>query len=251
MAPWHGISTASSPSPGRARCCTNRRRAASPATTPFFPLGYGLRYADNGNLPPLPEAPGADIESSQAGIFFQRGKISPPWLLAFADDRGNVQPIGTLPANIAGGRVRVSRVDLDAQEDSLRFQWLTPATDSSMSGVQLDSREAFDFGREANGDIMLVLTVRVGTQPSGPVDLAMACGQSCRGAVRFDPLLRNVPVGGTRRVGVFLKCFEKAGATDMKSIRTGLSLRTAGTLDVTVQRVALGTVADERIACYN
>ncbi len=37
----------------------------------------------------------------------------------------------------------------------------------------------------------------------------------------------------------------------MKQIRTGLSLRTAGTLDLSVQRVALGTEADERIACYN
>ncbi len=166
-----------------------------PGYNPLFPLGYGLRYADSGNLPPLPEAPGADIESSQAGIFFQRGKISPPWLLSYSDERIGTQPLSSVPSTVADGRIRVSRVDLEAQEDSLRLQWLTPSPDGGMTGVQLDSREAFDFGREANGDILLILTVRVGAQPTAPVDLAMACGSTCRGSVRFDPLLKNVPAG--------------------------------------------------------
>ncbi len=155
-------------------------RFGQPGYNPLFPLGYGLRYAENGSLPPLPEAPGADIESSQAGIFFQRGKISPPWMLSYSDENGGAQPVSTVPSTVANGRVRASRVDLDAQEDSLRLQWLTAAADGGMSGVQLDSREAFDFGREANGDIMLILTVKVGAQATAPVDLAMACGPSCR-----------------------------------------------------------------------
>jgi hypothetical protein len=37
----------------------------------------------------------------------------------------------------------------------------------------------------------------------------------------------------------------------MKQIRTALSLRTAGSLDVVVQRVALGTEADQKLTCPN
>jgi hypothetical protein len=35
----------------------------------------------------------------------------------------------------------------------------------------------------------------------------------------------------------------------MKQVRTALSLRTAGALDIVVQRVALGTEADQKLAC--
>jgi beta-glucosidase len=53
-----------------------------------------------------------------------------------------------------------------------------------------------------------------------------------------------------QRIAVPLKCFGQSGA-DMKQIRTALSLRTAGALDVVIQRVALGTEADQKVACTN
>ena len=56
------------------------------------------------------------------------------------------------------------------------------------------------------------------------------------------------PTLGWRRVAVPLKCFGQSGA-DMKQIRTALSLRTAGTLDLAIQRVALGTETDQKVAC--
>jgi beta-glucosidase len=202
------------------------QKSGQPGYNPLFPLGYGLHYGSNGNVPPLSEAPGADIDSSQAGIFFSSGKLSPPWTLASTDG------------------VRVSRVDGKAQEDSIRMQWSgqTPAS------VRFDSREAFDFTRETNGDVMLVLTLRVAQRPTARVDLGMACGQACSGSVQLDPAIAEAPANEWRNVAIPLKCFGQSGA-DMKQIRTALSLRTAGSLDITLQRVALGTEADHRVAC--
>ena len=222
------------------------QKFGQPGYNPLFPLGYGLHYGQNGNVPPLSEAPGADINSSQAGIFFTGGKLSPPWMLSYSDERGGAQPISVVPSAVAGDRVRVSRVDGKAQEDSLRFQW----TGQGMAGVELDSREAFDFTRETNGDVMLVVTMRVTQRPTSRVDLAMACGPGCSGAVQLDPMMSQAPAGEWRRVAVPLKCFGQSGA-DMKQIRTALSLRTAGALDIAVQRVALGTEADQKVACTN
>jgi beta-glucosidase len=204
------------------------QKIGQPGYDPLFPLGYGLHYGQNGNVPPLSEAPGADIDSSQAGIFFNSGKLSPPWVLSHSDG------------------VRVSRVDGKAQEDSYRFQW----TGQGTAGVQLDSREAFDFTRETNGDVMLVLTMRVAQRPTSRVDLAMACGPGCMGSVQLDRAIAQSPASEWQRVAVPLKCFGQSGA-DMKQIRTALSLRTAGSLDITVQRVALGTEADQKVACPN
>lgn len=211
---------------------------------PLFPLGYGLHYGQNGNVPPLSEAPGADIESSQAGIFFTGGKVSPPWMLSYSDERCRAQPVSTVPSTVAGGRVRVSRVDGKAQEDSLRFQW----TGQGMAAVELDSREAFDFTRETNGDVMLVLTMRVAQRPTSRVDVAMACGPGCSGSVQLDQAIARAPASEWQRIAVPLKCFGQSGA-DMKQIRTALSLRTAGSLDIVVQRVAFGTEADRKISC--
>ncbi len=202
------------------------QKVGQPGYNPLFPLGYGLHYGQNGNVPPLSEAPGADIASSQAGIFFNNGKVSPPWTLASSDG------------------VRVSRIDGKAQEDSLRFQW----NGRGVADVRFDSREAFDLTRETNGDVMLVLTMRVAQRPSSRVDLAMACGPRCSGSVQLDQALAQSPPKEWQRVAVPLKCFAQSGA-DMKQIRTALSLRTAGSLDLAVQRVALGTEADRKVPC--
>lgn len=140
--------------------------------------------------------------------------------------------------------MRVSRVDGKAQEDSLRFQW----TGQGMAAVELDSREAFDFTRETNGDVMLVLTMRVAQRPTSRVDVAMACGPGCSGSVQLDQAIARAPASEWQRIAVPLKCFGQSGA-DMKQIRTALSLRTAGSLDIVVQRVAFGTEADRKISC--
>jgi beta-glucosidase len=221
-------------------------KSGQPGYNPLFPLGHGLRYADSGNLGALPEDPGADITSGQTGTFFAGGKLNPPWMLAYSDERGGTQPIATVPSTVANGRLRVSRIDRDAQEDSLRMQWLG----QGMAGVVLDSRETFDFTREANGDVALVLTLRVSQSPSARVDLGMACGEGCAGSVRLDQALAQVPTGNWRRIAVPLKCFSQSGA-DMSRIRTALALRTEGTLDIAIQRIALDTAADTRLTCPN
>jgi beta-glucosidase len=223
-------------------------KSGKPGYNPLFPLGYGLRYTDNGNLPPLSEEPGADINSSQAGIFFATGTLAPPWMLSWSGENGGTQPLSTVPSTVAGGRVRVSRIDRDAQEDSLRFQWLGQKVGQAAAGVQLDSREPFDFSRETNGDVMLVLTLRVNQAPTAPVDLAMACGERCAGTVPIGPTLSRVPASSWQRLGVPLKCFGASGA-DMKQIRTAFSLRTSGTLDIAIHRAALATEADQKVAC--
>jgi beta-glucosidase len=219
-------------------------KSGQPGYNPLFPLGYGRRYADQGNLAMLSEDPGAVSTSNQSGEFYSGGKLASPWMLAYTDEKGGVQPISTVPSTVAGGRVHVARVDRDAQEDSLQFQWMG----NGLAGVEFDSREAFDFTRETNGDVLLVLSMRVQKAPTQQVDLAMTCGPQCGGTVRVDSALAQMPPGAWKRLAIPLKCFSKTGA-DMSRITTGLSLRTAGTLDVAISRVALGTESDQRVSC--
>jgi beta-glucosidase len=127
----------------------------------------------------------------------------------------------------------------------LRFEWLG----KGLAGVELDSRQPFDFSRETNGDVSLVLDMRVNKPPTAEVDVGMACGEpGCVGSVRVDSALARVPAGSWQRVAIPLKCFAKSGA-DMARITTGVSMRTAGALDVAISRVALGTESDQVVAC--
>lgn len=211
---------------------------------PLFPLGYGLRYGQKGDLPALPEDSGA-ASGDQNGVLFSNGKLGSSWRLSYTDEHGGVQPIGLVPSTVAAGRVRVTRIDRATQEDTLRFEWLG----HGLAGVELDSRQPFDFSRETNGDVALVLDMRVNKAPTAQVDVAMACSEPrCAGSVRLDSALSRVPEGSWQRVAIPLKCFATGGA-DMQRITTGVSMRTAGSLDVAISRVALGTESDHLVTC--
>jgi beta-glucosidase len=220
------------------------RKQGQAGYSPLFPLGYGLRYADNGNLATLSEDPGEVAASDQSGVLFSGGKLGAQWMLSYTDEKGGVAPIGTVPSTVASGRVRVTRIDRSTQEDTLRFEWLG----AGLAGVELDSRQPFDFTRETNGDVALVIDMRIARAPTGPVDVGMACGPECAGAVRIDSTLAQTPSGSWQRVAIPLKCFARSGA-DMARITTGVSLRTAGTLDVAISRIALGTEFDQAVQC--
>ncbi len=46
---------------------------------PLFAFGFGLTYADKGDLPVLPEASGLTGNEGASGVFFARGTRAPAW----------------------------------------------------------------------------------------------------------------------------------------------------------------------------
>lgn len=95
---------------------------------------------------------------------------------------------------------------------------------------------------------MVQVTMRFDRLPSRPVNLAAACGGAgCRGAVVL-PAPTAAQLGQWRTLGVPLKCLARAGA-DVTRIETVVELSTEGTLDLSLSRVEVGTVADQTIGC--
>jgi beta-glucosidase len=211
---------------------------------PLFAFGYGLRYADNGNLAQLSEDSGASAGSDQSGVLFAGGKIGAAWRLSYSDANGGVGPISTVPSTVVSGRIRVTRIDRNAQEDTMRFEWLG----AGPAGVELDSRQSADFSRETNGEMSLVLDVRLNKAPTARVDVGMGCGPQCSGTVQVDPALTRMSAGSWSRLVIPLKCFAKAGA-DMSRITTGVSVHTTGAMDLAISRIALGTEAAQSVSC--
>ncbi len=210
---------------------------------PLFEYGYGLTSAESSALPLLAEDDGlggAPVDSG--GVLFADGTFREPWSLFLGSPASTPADATRRPAE-AGG-VRADVVDGRAQEDSRRLVW----SGAAPASASVSRANAVDWSRESNGALAIEMELRVNAAPSAEVFLAMACGEDCAGSVDVTAPLRSAPVGEFARLAVPLACFATLGV-DMGNITTGFALETAGTLDVTVASIALGSSAEGRITC--
>jgi len=202
---------------------------------PQFAFGYGLTYADKGDLAPLPDVSGLSGERKVAGVYFARGRAAPGTDLRLQNAQGHATKVTTLPAALHDGSIRVAAVDYRAQEDALRLSW----AGSGNATAFLVADDPFDVTRESNGDVMLVLTLRAETVPQAEVSLGMGCGEGCAAALPLRDALAALPDAQWTTLGVPLKCFGAAGA-DLAALDQPMQLETAGALQLSLWRVALG-----------
>jgi len=213
---------------------------------PQFAFGYGLTYADKGDLAALPEVSGVTGNEGAAGVFFAAGDAGAGMALRLETATGQGVTVTKVPEGLDGDLLNVTGVDHLKQEDGRRLAW----TGKGEATAALQSHTALDLQRESNGDLMLVTTLRVDAAPKGDAWLAVGCGTGCSARVPLGPTLAKLPAGQWTRVGVPLKCLAGAGAQVGKLDRPW-SLVSASAMTVSVSRVALGALneADVTVAC--
>ncbi len=209
---------------------------------PQFAFGYGLTYADKGDLAPLPEESGVSGEQSAAGVYFSRGKPSMGITVHLSNAGQANMPATTLPVALSDGSLKLSAVDHKAQEDARRLQW----SGSEAARLVLIAAKPFDLTRESNGDVQLQLTLRRDSAVSAPVWLGVGCGEGCSGRVDLQKTLAALPQGQWKVVGVPLKCFAAAGADVSKLVQVP-TLESAAALDLSVSRIALGALNEAEV----
>jgi beta-glucosidase len=195
-----------------------------PGYDPLFAFGFGLTYRDRQELPLLSEESGVTGADAPGGTLFG-GVEATAWRM------------GT------GGGVQLTRFDRQRQEDSFRLLWT-----GAPGALGFDSAQGEDFSRETNADMLLVLTVKVDAAPDAATTLTASCGTGCAASVPVTADLAALPAGQWLRLGVPLKCFTRAGA-DMGRRVGRFELGSAGRLDLSVNRIALGTDVDRRASC--
>lgn len=205
---------------------------------PLFPLGYGLRLGEKGELPTLDESMGAVARKVERRVYFSDGVFGYGWSLGLHGDGGTVT-VSHWPALEAG--VRISAYDRDAQEDSLRLQF----SDQSTASVGLTSEQAIDLQREVNGQVSLLLAIQVASSGDGPLELIALCGDACQGRVNLD---REVMADGAwRELKIPLRCFQESGAA-MNTLE-GFMLRASGSWDVRLSELKLATGTEDALTC--
>lgn len=204
---------------------------------PLFPYGYGLTFADEGDLGVLPEARAGSAPEDD-GVLFAAGRVGPGRRLLLGAP-------GALATNPGPDLISTAPVDRHAQEDSLRIRW-TGAGRAAMAIVQ---DAPIDLSREANGDLALELEFQVHQAPSADVALLMGCGPGCSGgfALRsvFEAAARE---GKWTRVALPLRCFAQAGVS-MERVDSPLMLVTEGRLDITLSSARILSPAGAKLSC--
>ena len=217
--------------------------AAWPRTTllsegALFPLGFGLDYkAQAGDWAMLPELDTQSL-TGDSRVWFNAGTPAARWSLMLTGTSGEVETrVTTLPAEALGGRMRVTAENYKVQEGAKRF-----AITGGNASVQLGNLDGVDVAREANGDVLLLVTLRSWHAPAKA--RIGATGPGSRGFAEIALPLSDDYI----RYGIPLKCLRDKGA-DVAKLTRPFVLETEGKADFAIAEVRLGSDAQQVLPC--
>lgn len=219
--------------------------SAAPHAVSLFPFGYGLRYGDGAHgWTALPEDSGVADDGSQDAVFLERGTPASSWSLTVSrEDGGEALRVTNVPAEALDGSVRITATDHGVQEGARSF-----AIDADAAGtaIELSTFEPLDLSRETNGDLLLLVTLRLDAPFARAPLMAVRCdGAPCSAAVPIAEFATLEP-GDWHRLGIPLKCFRAAGAR-MDAITAPFRLTTHDDAAFSIARVALGSLSDAEL----
>ena len=203
---------------------------------PLFAFGYGLTYADKGDLAPLSEAHPANATRDD-GMIFGRGKLPANWSFDLAEPHGVAVPVKGNSGTTGNGTVRISGVDRNAQEDARAAVW-----GAAGGTLRVVADRPIDISRESNAQYSLVVEYRVDAAPAGAVRLGMQCGDRCGATVPLTATLRAAPLGQWVTLTLPLKCFTQTGL-DPERVTAPFTVESDGALALSVSGVRYTSVA--------
>lgn len=208
----------------------------------LFPFGFGMRYADGpAAWTTLPEDSGVTDDGGDSGVFFERGVPASSWSLTVSQADGtNALRVTTVPAEALDGRVRIAATDHGVQEGARSF-----AVDAHAQGaaIELSTFDPIDLSRETNGDMLLLTTVRRDAPIARTLSMAVSCDSAPCGEAVPVREFGALALGEWQTVGVLLKCFRATGA-DMTRITAPFRIATDGAAEISIARVALGSLSE-------
>jgi beta-glucosidase len=190
---------------------------------PQFAYGYGLSYAAPAQTRALPEV-AETTKYGEKNVYFAKGSAWNGYKISIGDgNESRMDYVGTRTTlSGSAGLVLESQADgaLHAVWDGKSKAWLAMGAD-----------QPTDISREANGAMMLSLTVRVNAAPVSEVRLGIGSA-----SVPVTAELRSIPAGSYATLAVPLSCFS---TQDLRKTPTVARLESSGSLDLSVSEVRL------------
>jgi beta-glucosidase len=190
---------------------------------PQFAYGFGLSYAAPAQTPALLEV--ADTTKyGEKSVYYAKGTAWNGYKLSIGDSN-------TPHMDYVGARTTLSGsagLMLESQADGgLHAVW----NGKSKAWLEMGADKASDISREANGAMMLSLTVRVNKDPVTEVRLGVGSA-----FVAFNAQLKGLSAGSYATLTVPLSCLS---AQDLMKTPTIFHLETSGSLDLSVSEIRL------------
>jgi len=190
---------------------------------PQFAYGFGLSYGAPGQTPALPEVANT-TKYGEKNVYYAKGTTWNGYKLSIGDSRESHTDYAGTRTTLSGS----AGLTLESQADgALHAVW----KGKSKAWLQLRGDKPSDVSREANGAMMLSLTVRVNTAPATEVRLGVGSA-----SVPVTAELKALLVGSYATLAVPLSCFS---AQDLKMTPTIAQLETSGSLDLSVSEIRL------------
>lgn len=190
---------------------------------PLFEYGYGLTYADRRVVSQLSEVSGVSAAEWNIDKYFAAGRTHSPWKFSLQPQTDAVVSMQVVDA---GG----------VQEAGRQFVWNGKARGS----VALIGAAPVDLVRQANADLSLSIEYRVDEKPTAPVQIAISCGGSCRGALDATSVFAAAEIGQWLSLKVKLSDFRAANA-DLAKVVEPFAVTTTGRFRLSLKTVRLGT----------
>jgi beta-glucosidase len=182
-------------------------------------------------------APGADLP---VGTWFERGKVGVGYALTLTS-AGQSKSIETGVAATSNEWLKSFVVDRNRQEDSRRFLW----SGAGLASLSLVAGVPVDLSREANGAVLVEVDYRVDAIGAGGVEL-LASQQGA--GINISGQLQASLDKGWQTLSLPLSCLAKSGI-DIAGVKAPITIATAGKLDLTISRIALGTSSKGLVGC--
>jgi beta-glucosidase len=211
---------------------------------PQFPFGFGLRYADAGDLAALSENSGITGGLVPHGLYLARGAATTGSTLSLIGAGGIATRVVGSVTSSDDGSIALRSIDHQAQEDARLIEW----RGGNPAAIELRLRDSQNLEPELKKDMLLVMTLQLRAAPTAPVWLSIGCGDGCESRIRIDTGLNALPLQEWLRIGVPLKCLQTSGA-DMQRIDRPLRIDTAGQLALGLSRVELSNNPDRTLQC--
>jgi len=188
---------------------------------PQFAYGYGLSYAAPAETPQLPEV--ADTTKyGEKNVYFSKGTVWNGYKLTLTDDaRHRMDYVGTQTTIYGTAALTVSPQD----DGAIKAVW----NGKALAALEVGADKLSDIAREANGAMMLSLTLRVNAAPAGEVRLSVGSA-----SVPVTGWLKTAT--GYATLAVPLSCFS---AQDLAATPTVARIETADALDLSLSDIRL------------
>ena len=192
---------------------------------PLFPYGFGLTYADFGDLATLPEDSGVATPDLSRTVYFRGGPVA-PWRLFIGDEHNwAVEAGGVQTSTWDRDNLVVNTVDREVQEDARVARW----AGYDFAHLYLEAATAIDLTRQSEGCMAIACDLMIEEPPSSPVLLGMRCGEDCEGHVDITEMLTSMPPATWQTIVVPLRDLADAGL-DLGHVMTPFVLATEGSL---------------------